>query len=300
MRMFKLRFYLLLAISVLVLLPTSVAQAEDIHWGYEGETGPAYWGVLSPDWALCGSGESQSPVDIPSTAPAHHADDLTQTYLPSALNIFNSGHNIQVNYDEGSTLVVDGETYNLLQFHFHAASEHTVDGSARPMEVHFVHGDEAGNLAVIGVFLEEGMESAAYAPIFDNLPAAEGEPEPVDGVTVNATDLMPATQTHWRYDGSLTTPPCSENVKWIVMNNSVDLSADQIGAFTAIYDNNARPTQPMNSREFLEQAPHEEPETLPETGGVVGGAQSVLVTIGVLLALAGAAAVSSVRRQTSA
>jgi carbonic anhydrase len=224
-------------------------QAEEIHWGYDGDVGPAYWGVLEPDWALCGSGEQQSPIDIPSSSPIHAAA-LEQSYLPSELNIFNNGHTVQINYDPGSTLLVDGEPYELVQYHFHAASEHTVDGTARPMEAHFVHRNADGDLAVVGVFLEPGAENAFYAPIFAHLPATKGEPERVDDVRVDATDLLPGVESHWRYDGSLTTPPCTEQVKWMVMNTPVAVGSEQIASFTALYSGNARPTQAMNERTF--------------------------------------------------
>ncbi|MCB0130091.1 MAG: carbonic anhydrase family protein [Caldilineaceae bacterium] len=315
------RISIMMAALILMLLQTGTVFANEIHWSYDGDTGPAYWGELSPDWALCGSGESQSPIDIPSSAASNPAD-LMPIYGPSALTIFNNGHTVQVNYDAGSTLELDGETYELLQFHFHASSEHTVNGVARPMEMHLVHANEDGDLAVVGVFLEEGADNAVFAPIFDNMPAEESEPEAVADVMVNADDLLPTTQTYWRYSGSLTTPNCAENVKWVVMNTPVEVGADQIGTYTAIYDHNARPTQPMNDRAFMvgpqmeepameepameepateepatEEPAMEEPDMLPETGGPASDVLNLAAVAGVLMLLGGATSVSAYRRR---
>ncbi len=254
---------ILLVLALVLVFATAAFASGGPHWSYDGDTGPAYWGDLSPDYALCGTGQSQSPIDIPSSAPSNPAD-LVMAYQPSAVNIFNNGHTIEVEYDHGSAMTVDGSEYQLLQFHLHASSENTVDGNYYPMEVHFVHKNAEGRFAVIGVFLKEGAENAAYAPVFANLPTSEGEPEAVPGALVNAADLMPVNKTYWRWSGSLTTPPCTEGVTWLMMNEPVEVSADQIAAFTAIYDHNFRPTQPMNGREFIVG---QAPGTLPTTGG---------------------------------
>ena len=269
------RRFVLLLVLMLLLSVTGQAFASDIHWTYEGEAGPEHWGELSPEFEACSSGIEQSPIDLDSTADANPAD-LQFAYQASPLTIVNNGHTIQVNYDEGSTLQVDGQTYNLLQFHFHNASEHTVDSGATPMEMHLVHSNDAGELAVVGLFLNEGDENVALAPVFENMPADEGEPVAVDGVTVDAGTVLPSDQSYWRYDGSLTTPPCSEGVKWFVMTTPIEASPDQIAAYTNIYSNNARPTQPMNDRTMIigsmmaegDMAEGDMPTELPETGAM--------------------------------
>lgn len=286
----------LLILILILMVSTSVLAAAGPHWSYDGEDGPAHWGELSPDYALCGTGQSQSPINIPSSAPSNSAD-LAMAYEPSAINIFNNGHTIQVNYDAGSTLTVDGSEYQLLQFHFHALSEHTHDGGHSPMEIHFVHQNDQGRLAVIGAFLEEGAENAAYAPIFNNLPASEGEPMAVAGAQVDADDLLPGTKTYWRYSGSLTTPPCTEGVTWLVMNNPVQVSSGQIASYTALYDHNYRPVQAMNDREFiLGQAPG----TLPTTGADLEQAQVVLWLLPLSLLVCGGLLIFALRRRITA
>jgi carbonic anhydrase len=237
---------------------------------------------MDPAYTLCATGLEQSPIDIASTTPLNPAD-LQFAYQPGGLTIVNNGHTIQANYNAGSTVQIDGQPYELLQFHFHRPSEHTVDGDNPPMELHLVHRNGAQELAVVGLFLVEGVENAALAPVFDHMPAEEGEPEPIEDVTIHAADLLPADQSYWRYDGSLTTPPCSEAVKWHVMQTPVEVSAAQLAAYEAIFHGNARPVQPLNAREFiLSQAPI----TLPVTGAPLGGKPlfAVVVVVGMLAA----------------
>jgi len=220
---------------------------QTVEWGYEGAGGPENWGKLHPDYALCDSGLEQSPIDL--TNPTEmDLENIVFEYSETNVNILNNGHTIQVNYDEGSSIEIDGQRYNLLQFHFHAPSEHTTDGNSYPLELHLVHSDDAGNLAVVGIFITEGEENEAFAPIWDHLPAEKTD-GPIDtGTSFNADGLLPEEQTLYRYNGSLTTPPCSEGVLWSVMTQPVEMSAEQIAAFTDIFDNNNRPIQPLNER----------------------------------------------------
>jgi carbonic anhydrase len=272
-----------------------VAAASDpVHWTYEGDEGPDHWGELSPDFAACSTGTEQSPVDIAAGATLNPAD-LVYNYQPGAVNIFNNGHTIQVNYDAGSSLELDNDTYQLLQFHFHAHSENTLAGQPSPMEMHLVHQNAAGGLAVVGVWLESGSENAAFAPVFDNLPPAESEPAAVAGATVDADELLPADRSYYRFNGSLTTPPCAEGVKWIMLSTPVELSADQLAAFTAIFDNNYRPVQPLNERTFLTSA-QIAPESLPETGGGTFPGAALVMGVGALAVVTG---VHLYRRQTA-
>jgi len=224
------------------------------HWTYDGEEGPENWGELAPEFALCGEGRAQSPIDIHDAQSANLAD-IAFDYAEVPLAIFNNGHTIQVNYAEGSSITYNENTYALAQFHFHHPSEHTIGGQPAAMEIHFVHKDAAGNLAVVGVMLVEGAaDNAAYAPIFDNLPAEQSDPAASPAESINAADLLPAEALYFTYTGSLTTPPCSQGVRWLVLTEPIELSAAQIEAFAAIFEGNARPVQPLNERDLLEDS----------------------------------------------
>ena len=224
----------------------SVATENRVHWGYEGQGGPAHWGSLDPAFAACRLGARQSPIDL-AGAETRDLADIVFDYAPSPVNVLNNGHTIQVNYAPGSGITVDGVRFELLQFHFHRRSEHTVDSAQLPMELHLVHRSHGGALAVVGVLLREGRANEALAPIWRHLPAAPVPATLVEG-TVDADALLPVHRTTWRYGGSLTTPPCTEGVSWLVMTEPVALSAEQIRAFGAIFPDNYRPTQPLNDR----------------------------------------------------
>jgi carbonic anhydrase len=237
---------------------TAVAAPTTPHWGYGAEHGPADWASLSPDFATCGSGKSQSPIDIVK-AKTEKVAEWKARYTPAQLRVVhhehvadgvNNGHTVQVNYQGADSLTLGDETFNLLQYHFHSPSENTVDGKHFPMEMHLVHKSDAGNLAVLGVFLEEGAENAAYAPVWSNLPKQKGMEYHLEHVKVNVDELLPAERSSYRFDGSLTTPPCTEGVKWVVLTQPAQLSAAQIAAFRAVIHDNNRPTQPLNGRKI--------------------------------------------------
>ncbi len=226
------------------------SQTEKVAWGYEAENGPDVWGRLSPEYVLCAEGTRQSPIGlvIPTSAklPA-----LVFNYRPTALNIRNNGHTIEVASTEENWVEVDGTRYELLQFHFHAPGEHTMAGKPFDMEMHLVHKNKDGTLAVIGVLIEHGSDHAAFNPLWAHLPGAPGEVKRIEHVTMNADDLLPSARHAYRYDGSLTTPPCSEGVKWFVLTTPIELSEVQIAAFEAIVHDNNRPIQPLHGRELL-------------------------------------------------
>jgi len=233
---------------------TPTPASTSVHWGYAGEVAPEYWGDLSPDYAACSQGKEQSPVDIPASAPVN-PPNLQIEYIPSTLVILNNGHSIQVNYDEGSTLEIDGIRYPLVQFHLHSLGEHTLAGDHTPMELHLVHKDAAGRIAVVGVMIVEGVVNPAYEPILSHLPVEEGDEQAFPDVVADAEALLPFDQSYYHYSGSLTTPPCTEKVDWVVMAAPVELSPEQIAAFQGLYTNNYRPVQPLNEREFLANMP---------------------------------------------
>lgn len=215
------------------------------HWGYEGEMNPAKWGEAFP---MCGAGQAQSPVDI--RGPFGKATQVLKTdYKTGPLKILNNGHTIQVNIAPGSKMWVNSEQFELLQFHFHKPSEELIDGKPAAMVAHFVHKSESGKLAVIGVLLKETGENRFLKSIWQNAPKVEGPEVEVAGTTINPTNLLPTTLKFWTYEGSLTTPPCTEGVSFFILKNPAHISRDQLEAFP--FKMNARPVQPLNGRKIL-------------------------------------------------
>ncbi|MFK8185665.1 MAG: carbonic anhydrase [Phormidesmis sp.] len=247
MRIFRLCFAIALAFSLVLSSLTENALANDIPWTYQAETGPAHWAELDETFALCQSGKHQSPTNLTAAASADLANPNFH-YEPVPLNLLNNGHTVQVPYAPGSYVELDGDRYNLLQFHLHSPSEHTIDNQSSAAELHLVHQNDAGDLAVVSVLLQKSTTSNnAYNNISNNLPAKAGDKVRTE-TTINAQDLLPTTTTTYRYTGSLTTPPCSEAVTWLVMTEPVVLSADHIARYEQLLNNNNRPLQPLNER----------------------------------------------------
>lgn len=225
--------------------PTSAGE-DSPHWSYGGAANPTQWGRLGHDFALCETGRDQSPIDI-DHAVIGAPSTIKFNYTSVPLVVKNNGHTIQVDYAEGSSVSIEGNEYELLQFHFHTPSEHTAAGRSAAMELHLVHRNEAGELAVVGVMLEPGEAHPALETIWKHLPDAEGTQQ-VEGIAINAADLLPDSAAYFSYAGSLTTPPCGEGVRWNVMQAPIQVSEAQIAAFEALYSVNARPVQPTNGR----------------------------------------------------
>lgn len=217
-------------------------------WSYEGDTGPAYWAELNADYALAAEGKSQSPIDITTTAVGTGGGNVMIDCNATIVDIVNNGHSIQADCAAGGTLKTPSGDYQLKQFHFHSPSEHTYDGKHAAMEMHMVHADEDGNLAVVGVMIEEGAQNKFFDRIWPNIPAEKGGKTALTGVSFGPDDLLPTSRATYRYSGSLTTPPCSEGVDWTMMQTPVTASAAQIAAFRNIMYHNNRPTQPLNGR----------------------------------------------------
>jgi carbonic anhydrase len=219
------------------------------HWEYRGEHGPDHWGQLDKANLVCSNGTQQSPINI-SGAVRAEVEPLAVMWKKSGAKMVNNGHTIQVNMPPGNTFSRKQKTYELLQFHFHAPSEHQVDGMTYPMEMHFVHKHaESGSLAVIGVFLMPGMPHDAFSTLSRSFREEVGKETVVD--KFSPSDLLPANLQYWTYEGSLTTPPCSEIVTWMVARDPLHVDAGDIQHFTSIYPGNARPSLPTNRRLIL-------------------------------------------------
>ncbi|MDO6581578.1 carbonic anhydrase family protein [Photobacterium sp. 2_MG-2023] len=241
--------HLVLTMSCLIaaLQAGSVLAAENPHWSYSGHDGPKHWSTLDPEFKVCATGKNQSPIDV-TAAVAGALAPLVISYQPSGASVINDGHTVQVNYQTGSYITLDGEPFELKQFHFHTPSENLIRGESFPLEGHFVHADKNGSLAVIAVMFKEGNANHALASIWPHIPAQVGATaalkQPVD-----ASQLLPAQQDYYRFSGSLTTPPCSEGVRWLVMKAPQSLSASQITELMKIMKHsNNRPVQPLNGR----------------------------------------------------
>lgn len=221
------------------------------EWGYEGSLGPEHWGDLKPEFALCETGTMQSPIDVP-TAAAKTADapKVDIHYETIGLRIVNNGHTVQVNSGSGY-ITVDGERYDLAQFHFHTPSENKIDGKAFAGEMHLVHKSAAGKLAVIGVMLTPGDENSALERAWRVAPTAEGPERSVNNVYVDPTAMLPSSRAYYHWKGSLTTPPCTEGVEWFLMDKPLEVSASALEALEKIMHHNARPPQPLGARTVL-------------------------------------------------
>ena len=252
MTMQRRHFVRMLSAGALIACPicrSAIAAEEKKHWSYQGETGPDAWGGLSPENQACGAGNQQSPIDLSSHVPSV-LYDLEVHWRPAEFQVVNNGHTIQANGGAGSHVMLGGLRYELLQFHFHAPSEHTVDGRPYAMECHFVHKTENGGLTVLGVFMTPGAEHAELVKVWSAMPTEHGGKTLSDG-PVNHRRLLPASAAVYRYAGSLTTPPCSEVVNWVVYRDPIEVSREQIQQFTKLYPANARPVQALNRRFVL-------------------------------------------------
>ncbi len=233
-------------VVVLALAGASWVHAEGHHWSYGKHGGPAEWGELDQAFASCQLGKVQSPVDI-RDAKAADLPAIKFDYKPVPLRVIDNGHTIQVNYPPGSSIDVGGARYELVQFHFHRPSEEKVDGKAHEMVAHLVHKGADGKLAVVAVLLDKGQDNPTIHAIWTHLPKQK-EKEVSVPVTIDAAALLPGDKGYYSFEGSLTTPPCSEGVRWLVLKTPVTLAAGEITAFAKIYPMNARPTQPLNGR----------------------------------------------------
>lgn len=252
--MYSVRFSLL-GISLMMIVLLSACKKEEpelpscsgIQWEYEGEAGPAHWASLCVDYTTCG-GSSQSPIMFSAKAPDATLKALDRVSANTQTNLLNNGHTIQFITDAGTSLTLDGIQYNLVQFHTHTPAEHAPPSGSYPMEIHFVHQQpNTSNLAVIGVWVKEGASHPLLEWVADKLPRTPSATY-ASASLYDPSVLMPVNKSYYTYGGSLTTPPCSETVRWIVLSNPIEASAAQIQRFKELEPVNNRPLQAVGSR----------------------------------------------------
>ena len=223
--------------------------AEEVHWAYDGENGPQAWGRLKTDFNICAIGKRQSPINIDDSATLRGpAEPIQFDYAPSNGTVVNNGHTIQVDLVGDNSITVRGSTYKLLQFHFHHPSEERVNDRSFAMVAHLVHRNPEGQLAVVAVLLEPGTANGMINKVWTYMPLDAGDRVRMPGGMAEMTELLPKDQRYYQFIGSLTTPPCTEGVLWLVLKQPVTISREQLRMFRQLFPNNARPPQALNGR----------------------------------------------------
>ena len=227
-------------------------KSHEAHWGYEGKYSPSHWGEMKEEFAMCSQGKVQSPINI---IPTEDIDlkALDFKYNTNSMDVVNNGHTVQVNILAGSTVNIAGTDYELKQFHFHTPSENNINGKAYPLEAHFVHAAKDGSLAVVAVMYEEGKENPIIEKIWSKFPLKANEKVSISLSANDIQAMLPSNKDYYKFMGSLTTPPCSENVKWNVFKTSMPISKEQVKQFFDTFEHaNNRPIQNINGRSILQ------------------------------------------------
>ncbi len=234
--------------AVHTLKKDSKKNCKEVHWTHhQGEEGPANWKNLCDGFSDCG-GKAQSPINIDTNHIVNGVESkpIKVQYARSKVSIVNNGHTVQFNVSKGNNAILDDKEYKLLQFHYHSPSEHMIDGQHFPLEVHFVHQHSDSDYAVIGVIFKEGSENVLLQKYLDFFPKSKGQYNSEEEIDLES--LLPMDKSYYRYNGSLTTPPCSEVVNWYVLRTPITASKEQIEKFSSILKGNYRPVQPINDR----------------------------------------------------
>jgi carbonic anhydrase len=237
-----------LFLIALTVMATSNAGAQSVQWGYEGKIGPERWARLDGTYLTCTNGRQQSPLDIRGAKPSDLAP-LEFHYRSGLITLVNDGHFVQGNVEPGSFLVANGHRYDLVGFQFHHPSEQAVKGQLSDMEVQLLHKDSDGKMAIVSIRMREGNPNVVLAALWPLLPGQAGKSTKTKDM-VNVAGLLPPDRGYWTYQGSLTTPPCSEGVDWFVLKEEIEVSRDQLQTFGALYSRNSRPLQPPHDRKI--------------------------------------------------
>ncbi|WP_145573267.1 carbonic anhydrase [Yersinia alsatica] len=241
-----------LVLAILIMASFSLQANEHHGWGYEGKEAPENWGKLSPEFHMCQDGQNQSPVDIHGALHSNLAPLVVQ-YITEPQNIINNGHTLQINVAKGDTIEIDGELFTLQQFHFHVPSENEINGQQFPLEAHLVHMNDQGELLVVAVMFNVGAANPELNKAWGQIPEKLNQQVALkEALNLNA--LLPTDKHYYRFSGSLTTPPCSEGVRWLVMKNPLTVSAEQITQFKSAihHDANNRPIQQYHGRVIVD------------------------------------------------
>jgi carbonic anhydrase len=252
LHMRKSRFTGIVFCTFALLIRTAAQEQHPQHiWDYGDALGSNHWGDLKPEFAPCKTGHYQSPIDIRNPQKAD-LPPMQFDYKPSPLHIIDNGHTVMINYAPGSSISVGGKKYVLKQFHFHRPSEEKINGKSFDMSLRLVHTDEIGKLAVVSVVLQQGEDNPLLGELWNDLPKEKEKEEFFDKVQIDASRILPSARRYYTFSGSLTTPPCSEDVTWFVLKHPTTVSAEEIERFSKLYRNDARPTQPLYGRIVLE------------------------------------------------
>lgn len=251
----KLSKFLTGGVTAALLNTALLAGGTAIHWGYTGHEGPLNWGDLDSKYSMCKLGSSQSPINISKsvTVETEDLENIGFNYVTDAESVVNNGHTIQVNIKEGSSITIDGIEFTLKQVHFHTPSENLIEGTSFPLEAHFIHASKDEKLAVVALLLEDGKENPVIKKIWNKMPSETGETVKYGLPSKVINNFLPKDKSYYRFSGSLTTPPCSENVRWLVLKNYSTISKSQVEEFlqTIHYKNN-RPIQHVNARKVMQ------------------------------------------------
>lgn len=239
--------YALTGLTLLALTGPLGASETGRDWQYSGTAGPDHWGRLQPDYAPCAQGRQQSPIDITTAEPISSLTPIRFSYQPAAAEVVDNGHTVEAMLNGGGGITLGRQSYELVQFHFHTPSEHQFNGKAAPMVVHLVHRNAEGQLAVVDVSIQEGAAHPLLDRLWQVLPPAAG-PAMREEAALDANLLLPAQRDYFTYSGSLTTPPCSEGVRWLVLKEPITASSAQIATYAARHPDSARPVQPLHGR----------------------------------------------------
>ena len=235
----------------MLLCAAASAQAAEPAWTYRGERGAEHWAEMKREWAVCGKGLRQAPIDIVSARPGPAAP-LRFEYHPSALRIVNDGHTVRVRFSNASKLYLGAEVLSLQQFHFHTPGGDKLRGEEFPLGMHFLHKSASGRLVSLVLLFRQGAENPTLQALLPHMPARGLPEQTVSQVQVDPAQWLPVSKGYYRYEGSLTAPPCTEGVLWLVMKQPLEVSAAQLAALRRLFPDNARPTQPLHGREVLD------------------------------------------------